>query len=110
MPCDAIRSKPYQTLEQRMEEIREKTAIIGGLIVQNKVKAVVGPQGAVTFTGIPDDVRAGMTDGCIFRRITSPTGNALAAAKIAQAGPVNKQVIAQGIHSHDGGSTWHPRG
>ena len=56
--------------------------------------------------------RDGITDNCAYRRIMGPTGSTadkLAIQKAEQlAGrTVNKVAVGQGVHSHDGGKTWH---
>jgi hypothetical protein len=65
----------------------------------------------VAFIGLTDQERDGVTDACAYRRIMA-TGSALAKAKIASAEAlsgrtVNRQAVAQGHHTHDGGQTWH---
>jgi hypothetical protein len=77
------------------------------------VKARVGPQGAIAFAGIADDERDGVTDACVYRRIMA-TGSALSRHMIAKAEQVaghsvNRQVVGQGVHSHDGGGSWHSK-
>lgn len=110
MPCDTY-TRRNQTLTQRKDEIKKVTDKTAAGLVNGKVVVKVGRNGAVTFTGIPDDERAGITDGCIYRRIMV-SGSALAKQKIVAAElragvTVNKQMVAQGVHSHDGGRTWH---
>jgi hypothetical protein len=83
-------------------------------LARGRVKAQVGPQGAIAFAGIADDERDGVTDACVYRRIMA-TGSALSRHMIAKAEmlagrTVNRQVVGQGVHSHDGGSTWHNKG
>lgn len=108
MPCDTYR-QPNQTLTQRKEQIKDIVDNIARALVRGDVKAVVSKQGAVTFTGITID-RAGVTDGCVFRRIMA-TGSQSAKLAIMRAEQlagvtVNRQTVAQGVHSHDGGATW----
>lgn len=109
MPCNT-KLKPRQTVSQRAAEVRKAAASIDKLLGAKKVTAKVGPQGAVTFTGIPDDVRDGMTDACIYRTITR-TGSAAAKMAIQRAEQlagraVDRKTVALGVHSHDGGQTW----
>ena len=111
MPCD---SKPFrvgQTLDQRKQQVRDAITSIDALLKKRNVRPIVGPNGAITFAGIADDIRAGITDACIYRRIMA-SGSALARAEIARAEAmagrkVNVQTVASGVHSHDGGDTWH---
>lgn len=111
MACDTRRSNERQTLQERIAEIKETISFFDELIRKRKITIKVGPQGAISFTGITDSERRGITDGCIYRRIMA-TGTALARAEIAKAEQlagrsVDKSVIAQGVHSHDGGHSWH---
>ena len=110
MPCDT-RTKRGQTLQQRAEEVRQVAEKAAQALAQGRIKAVVGPQGAIAFTGLTEADRDGVTDACIYRRLLS-TGSRLALQQIAKAEAlagrtVDKQVIGQGAHSHDGGRTWH---
>lgn len=113
MPCDTS-FLVGQTLTQRKEEVRKKVTVIDKLLSAKKIQVKVGPQGAITFVGIPDADRARMTDGCIYRMLTR-SGSAMAKMAIARAEQlagrsVDRKTIAQGTHSHDGGATWHSRG
>lgn len=111
MPCDT-RLKPRQTISQRAEEVRKVVYDINSLISTGKVKPVVDrATGAIAFQGFDENLRDGVTDGCIYRRLMA-TGSSLTKAAIARAEqlagrPVNKQAVGQGVHSHDGGGTWH---
>lgn len=110
MPCDT-RLKPRQTISQRKDEVRLATERFITGIRTGAVKIKVDAKGGVAFTGISDEDRDGVTDACAYRRIMV-SGSALATAAIARAEqlagrPVNKALVAQGYHSHDGGTTWH---
>jgi hypothetical protein len=113
MPCDTM-LKPKQTIAQRMREIRDAARQVDKLLAARRVQLKIGPQGAVAFTGIPDDVRDGMTDACIYRSImrTGSAGAKMALARAEQlAGrSIDRKQVAGGTHSHDGGTTWHARG
>lgn len=110
MPCDR-QLKANQTISQRAEELRKAAERLSQGLAKGSVTAKVGPQGAIAFVGLSDADRAGMTDACAYRRIMV-SGSALAKAAIAKAEQiagrsVDKRVIGQGAHSHDGGHTWH---
>jgi len=95
--------------ERRAKELREKTSALGRAIETGKVKVVVGPQGAVAFQGWAE--RGPISDVCAYRRIMTH-GSAMAKAKIAEAEAragvtIKRNVVAAGVHSHDGGKTWH---
>jgi hypothetical protein len=99
-----------QTLTQRKDQVRKAAATIDKLIAQRKAGVKVGPQGAVTFTGIPDADRSGMTDACVYRMLTR-SGSAAAKMAIMRAEQlagrsVNRAALTAGVHSHDGGNTW----
>lgn len=113
MPCDT-RLKARQTLKQRADEVRAAVAAIEEKIRARLVKPVVGKQGAVSFTGLSEADRDGVTDACIYRRIMA-TGGVHARLAIQQAErlagrTVDRKVVAQGVHSHDGGQSWHGKG
>lgn len=110
MPCDT-RLKPRQTIQQRAEEVRKTVATIGAGLANGRIKARVGPQGGIAFVGVTDDERDGVTDACAYRRLMV-SGSALAKAAIARAEQiagrtVDRQALAHGVHSHDGGGHWH---
>jgi len=110
MPCDTQLRK-NQTITERKSEVKSVVERVAQRLMAGSAKVQVGPQGAVVFTGLSDAERAGVTDACIYRRIMV-SGTALQKAKIAQAEQIagrsiNKQIIGQGAHSHDGGRTWH---
>lgn len=110
MPCDT-RLKPRQTIQQRADEVRRAVGKIQARLIDGRAKVVIGPQGAVAFTGIDDVERDGVTDACAYRRIMV-SGSALARAAIAKAEmlsgrSIDRTAVAQGHHSHDGGATWH---
>jgi hypothetical protein len=110
MPCDT-KLKPKQTIQQRATEIRAMVATLAQGLASNRVRVKIGPTGGVAFIGLTDQERDGVTDACAYRRIMA-TGSALAKAKIAAAEAlsgraVNREAVAHGHHSHDGGATWH---
>lgn len=110
MPCDT-RLKPQQTIQQRIVEVRSSVTRLDALLKKKRVKPVIGPKGEIAFAGWSEDDRDGVTDACAYRRIMA-TGSSLAKMEIQRAEQlagrsVNKQVIANGGHSHDGGNTWH---
>lgn len=110
MPCDT-RLKARQTISQRKEEVRKAVAKVAADLAAGKVRAVVSKSGAIAFAGLSEADRDGVTDACIYRRLLVG-GNALALAKIAHAErlagrAVDRKLVANGEHSHDGGHTWH---
>jgi hypothetical protein len=110
MPCDT-QLLPNQSISDRKAEIVKATTALDAMLKKRKVRPVVGPRGEITFAGWPDADRNRITDACAYRRIMA-TGSALAKMEIARAEQlagrgVDRKVIAQGGHSHDGGATWH---
>ena len=110
MPCDT-KLKPGQTISQRKVEVQTAVSNLDRLLRAGQVKVNICPQGAIAFTGWTGQDKDGVTDNCAFRRLMA-TGSALARAEISKAErlsgrSVNRQVIGQGVHSHDGGRTWH---
>ena len=110
MPCDT-RLKSGQSISQRKDEVRRVVAALDQFLTRGYVKAKVGPQGAIAFTGFPEDERNGVSDACAYRQLMA-TGSGLAKAAIARAEAmagrtVDRKVVGIGAHSHDGGQTWH---
>lgn len=110
MPCDT-RLKPKQTIQQRAAEVRAVVDNMNRLLISGRVKAMVGPQGAIAFQGLSEAERDGVTDNCAYRRLMS-SGSALAKLAIERAEllagrKIDKMVVGHGAHSHDGGATWH---
>lgn len=110
MPCDR-QLKPKQTISERKAEVRKAADKISKGLAAKRIKPVVSKTGAIAFVGVTDEERDGVTDACAYRLIMVH-GSALAKAEIARAEQiagrgVDKQVIGQGAHSHDGGQTWH---
>lgn len=108
MACETMR-QPNQTLEERKKEVREVVEELARDLAAGRVKARVGEEGGIVFDGMKN--RKGVTDACAYRRLMV-SGGALAKAAIAKAETlagrtVNRQAIANGLHSHDGGKTWH---
>ena len=113
MPCDR-KLKKGQTISERAAELRKRGEQVDRLLTGGRVGVKIGPQGGVTFTGIPEDVRDGMTDACVYRAIMARGSHqakmAIAKAERLAGRTVDKKVVASGLHSHDGGASWHPKG
>lgn len=111
MACETYQ-RAGQSLTERKDEIRRVTEkVIAGLKSNQIGVKVDRVTGAVVFTGIAAEDRPGITDGCIYRRVLV-SGSQLAIQAIQKAErlagrSVNKQTVASGLHSHDGGSTFH---
>lgn len=110
MVCDT-RLKPRQTISERKAEVAKMVENLARQLASGKVKPLIGPQGAIAFTGLTEAERDGVTDACAYRRLlASGSTTALLAiqrAEMAAGRKVNMQVVGQGQHSHDGGKTWH---
>jgi hypothetical protein len=110
MACETF-TKQGQTIAQRAAEISAAARVVSQGLTTGRVRAKIGPQGAIAFDGLSDEDRNGASDACIYRRIMA-TGSALARAKIEQAETlagrkVDYRAVNGGHHSHDGGRTWH---
>jgi len=112
MACET-RLKPRQTLNERKAEVKKVIYDVNSLIASGRVKPIVDRlTGAVAFQGFDENLRDGVTDACVYRQLMI-SGSSLTKAKIAQAEAiagrsVNKQALAAGVHSHDGGQTFGP--
>src|SRR5258708_7589568 len=110
MACET-KLKPKQTISQRIDEIRKVVATLSNALISGRVKAKIGSQGAIAFDGLSAEERDGVTDACAYRRLMVE-GSPLARAAIVRAEQiagrsVDRAVIGHGVHSHDGGKTWH---
>lgn len=110
MACET-RLRPQQTISQRAAEIRSAVQRLVAALVAGRVQLKVGANGAPVFTGWQEESRDGISDLCAYRQIMR-TGDATSRMLIQRAEqmsgrPVNKAAVAAGLHSHDGGTTWH---
>lgn len=111
MPCDTQR-RPNQTFDQRKTEVRDAIARLSARLTTGQAKAIVSrATGSVAFRGWTEGEDARVTDACAYRMIMA-TGSALAKQAIAQAEAlagrtVDRGALTAGIHSHDGGHTFH---
>jgi hypothetical protein len=109
MACELYRSNAQQTLQERKRAIKKAVTALEQALAMKTIKPVIGPQGAITFAGW-NAGRDGVTDACAYRHIM--TGNAsLAKLAISQAETlagrtVDRAIVGQGVHSHDGGRSW----
>lgn len=104
--------KAKQTVAERQREVRSAKARIDALLAAKKVQVKVGKKGGVVFIGIPDDVRNGVTDACVYNRVMT-SGSHQARQEIVKAERLAgytseqvKKVVGSGLHSHDNGRTW----
>lgn len=110
MPCDTMR-RPNETVTQRKQSIRDAVARLAKGLANGTIKPIVGREGAIAFQGWSNESRDRVTDACAYRRLMVE-GSGLAKAAIMKAEAlagrsVNKQALANGVHSHDFGKTWH---
>lgn len=114
MSCDTM-LRPRQTLTERKAEVKKAVTLLDKLIAAGQVTVRVGTdgmsKGAVAFKGWADVERSGVSDACALRQLMV-SGSAQTKLKLMQAQQMagqsfNRQTLAAGVHSHDGGSTWH---
>jgi len=113
MPCN-LKLRQGQTIAQRALEVRKAGAAIDAMLAGGRVKVKIGRAGGVAFVGIPEDTRSGITDACVYRAIMARGSHgarqAIVKAERLAGRTVDKKVVATGLHSHDNGVSWHPRG
>lgn len=106
MVCYTYRSSTRQTETEREKEVADVIAEVESRLANRRAKVIVGPQGAIMFQGI-DDIRAGVADACVARKIMSHgSGSAKMAIAAAERQSGRQVNLAAGMHSHDG-RTWH---
>ncbi len=96
-----------ESQETRTKTVRDTLEQLSRDLASGKARVVVGPQGAVTFTGAGYLQGRKITDACAYRRIMA-TGSALARAAIAKAELLSGRSVDKRatVHSHDGGASW----
>lgn len=110
MACDTQPLKG-QTLTERKAQVRDVVAKLASDLAAGRIKPVVGANGAIAFDGWTTEARGYVSDACAYRRLMvqgSPLAKAkIAAAELLSGRKVNRETVAAGHHSHDGGRTWH---
>jgi hypothetical protein len=110
MVCET-RLRGSQTLSERKADVRRAVNGLNSLVGMGRVRVKVGPQGAIAFEGWGEAERDGVSDACAYRLLMSTASSLtkmkIQAAEMAAGRTVNRQVIGQGVHSHDGGKSWH---
>ncbi len=118
MPCDTRFKRNYrnsgrtQTISERKAEVKQVVTDVNSLIAAGKIKPMIDRKtGAIAFQGLSDDIRDGVTDACVYRQLMI-SGNSLTKMAIQRAEQiagrtVDNKAVQQGVHSHDGGATWH---
>jgi len=107
VPCDTRLAKG-QTPEQRKRQVEAAVKRLEAALLERRAKVVIGPNGALAFTGEWD--REGVGDLCAYRRLASAGSfalrKAIAAAEVTAGRKLNEAAIGAGMHSHDHGRTW----
>ena len=108
MPCDT-RLREGQTLKQRQTQIQAALKRLEQYLTAGSVTVTIGTNGAVAFTGWAE--REDVTDVCAYRTLSAENSwalrQAVARAETRQGRKVNAAAVSLGVHSHDGGKTWH---
>lgn len=111
MACDSFR-KQNQTPEQRKVAIREALKLLEQKLTNGRVSVAISPTGAVAFVGWTSQDRDSVSDACAYRTLQSQGSwalkQAVARAEAMSGRKVSAGAVAGGVHSHDGGKTWHP--
>lgn len=110
MPCDT-QLQEGQTLAQRNSQISQALQRLEAALQSGEVKVTISPTGALAFAGWTASARNRVTDVCAYRTLTASGSWALRQAVAKAEGlsgrKVNVNAVASGVHSHDGGKTWH---
>ena len=108
MPCDT-RLRAGQTLAQRIDQVKAALTRLERYLQAGSVKVQIAPNGAVAFTGWAD--RDDLSDVCAYRTLAVQNSwalrQAVARAEAMSGRKVNERAVAAGVHSHDGGKSWH---
>jgi hypothetical protein len=108
MPCDT-KLAAGQTLAARISQVDAALKRLERYLATGTVRIGIGANGAVAFQGWAD--RDNVSDVCAMRTLTAQSSwalrQAVARAEATSGRKVNARAVAAGVHSHDGGSTWH---
>lgn len=108
MPCNT-KLAAGQTLQARMSQVQAALKRLEQSLQTGVVRIQIGPNGAVALSGWKD--RDDVTDVCAVRTLLAANSwamrQAIARAEAMQGRKVNVHAVAAGVHSHDGGHTWH---
>lgn len=101
------RRKAEETPEQRRKRIDSALRLLASQLGSGVAKVVIGPTGAATIVGWTE--REDVADACAFRAMmTNPAMRlAIMRAEAVAGRKLSPSQIAAGVHSHDGGATWH---
>ncbi len=109
MPCDTV-LRENETKDQRRARADAATAKLEAALTAGRATVKIGPTGAIAFVGWQAEDRDGVADVCAYRRLVAkrswPLTQAIARAETLAGRKLNPQVVAAGVHSHDGGATW----
>jgi len=99
-----------ETPEERRAAVDEALRNLSKGLATGKVSVKVGANGAIAFVGAWERNR--MTDVCAYRTLMARGSmelrTAVARAEQIAGRKVSLASVVAGIHSHDGGKTWHP--
>ena len=105
MPCN---TDPRLTPVQRKRQAEALTRL-EAMIAAGTVQVAIGPQGAIAFRNWTD--REGQSDVCAYRALAARNSpelrKAMVRAEAMSGRKASPQAIGAGIHSHDGGNSWH---
>lgn len=112
MACET-RLRPRQSRVERAAAVRAARTRFNDGLASGKVKPVVDKKtGAIAFTGLTETERDGVEDACVYRHIMSNGSMqaklAIQKAELLAGRTVSQSAVNSGIHSHDGGRSWHP--
>lgn len=108
MPCD---SGPLAKSAQQQADMRAALKRLELMLDKGGVGVIIGENGAMYFNGWSSADRKGWSDVCAFRALSAEGSFALQTAvqraEMMAGRKLDQNMVAAGIHSHDGGHTWH---
>lgn len=85
--------------------------VLARKLANKEVTVFISRQGALAFQGWSEADRGGLADTCAYRALAASNSpelrRAVAAAEARYGLKLDKRVLAAGVHSHDGGKTFH---
>lgn len=96
----------------RKSQIKAALERLENFLQTGRASLIIGPQGALAIKGWEGQDRDGVMDACAIRKLLSsnswPLRQAIARAEAQQGRKADMRAVAAGVHSHDGGITFHP--
>lgn len=98
--CVPNRAKKAQSTAQIAAKTKKVTEAVAKAIASGRVKPKISPTGGITFTGLTDLERSGLTDEVIYRNLIKSKPSGLVAAAFERAEAMAGRKVSADITKH----------